>query len=94
MILWHLFLHYTGVSNEQGRWYAFWSAFGSDLGELALLGMAWTLLRKHNCHVKGCWSVVTHHDPDVQAPACRRHHSHRHKRGVAAPVAGEGDATA
>jgi hypothetical protein len=39
------------------------------------------LARKHNCHVKGCKSVLTSNDPEVHAPACRRHHSHRAKHG-------------
>jgi hypothetical protein len=81
-MIWHLFLHYTGSDNVSGPWYGFWSGFGSDLGELVLLGACWTLIRKHNCHVNGCWRVVTQHDPEVHAPACARHHSHRHLRGI------------
>lgn len=69
-----------------GNGYQFWSGIGSDFGEVFLVGAAWTLIRKHNCHVKGCPSIVTHLDPHVHAPACRRHHSYRHRRGVAAPA--------
>lgn len=80
-MLWHLFMHWTGSDNVSGPYYGFWSGFGSDIGEIALLAGIYTLLRKHNCHVKGCKSVITSNDPEVHAPACRKHHSHREKHG-------------
>jgi hypothetical protein len=66
-----------------GNGYQFWSGIaGSFLtslpGWLVAIGL---MARKHNCHVKRCPSVITHHDPAVHAPACKRHHSHRHLRG-------------
>ena len=61
-----------------GWGYQFWSGIGS--GSPILAG-ALLAARKHNCHVKGCWSVITHPDPAVHAPACSRHHSHAHLRG-------------
>lgn len=79
--IFHWFLHYTGSSNVSGPWYGFFSGFGSDLGELTLIGGAYVLIRRHNCHVKGCKSIITHLDPTVHAPACRTHHSHAHLRG-------------
>jgi len=80
-------LHYTGCDNLSGPWYGFWSGFGSDLGELLLLGGLVTLVRHHNCHVKGCWKIG-HIDPAVHAPACGSHHSHRSLRGKIPPEAG------
>ena len=51
---WHAVQHWlavhTGTVNEAGPYYGFWSGFGSDLGELALIGAVYGMLRKHNCH--------------------------------------------
>lgn len=46
----------------------------------------WLHVKRHNCHVDGCRSVLTSTDPAVHAPACRTHHSHGHLHGTA-PVA-------
>ena len=70
------FLHYTGISNEAGPWYGFWSGFGSDIGELAILGGLVTVVRHWNCCVPGCWRLG-HPDPEHGHPACRHHHSRR-----------------
>lgn len=78
----HAFLHYTGSDNPSGPWYGFFSGFGSDLGEITLFGGVIVLLRKHNCHVDGCKSVITSNDPSVHAPACHKHHSFKHKHGI------------
>ena len=62
-----------------GQGYQFWSGIGSDLGELSILiaitAFVWGWYRVHNCHVKGCKSILTHPDPAHGWPACRRHHS-------------------
>jgi hypothetical protein len=60
-----------------GRGYQFWSGIGSDLGEVAIIGGVLAVVRRHNCHVKGCpkliWrrtaagdSVCRHHHPEGQ----------------------------
>jgi hypothetical protein len=81
----HWFMHFTGSDNVSGPFYGFWSGFGSDLGEYVIATSIFSGLifgvRKHNCHVKGCKSVITSNDPEVHAPACRKHHSIRHKHG-------------
>ena len=51
----HWFMHYTGSDNPSGPWYGFWSGFGSDLTEFAILGGLIQFVRHQNCHVKGCW---------------------------------------
>lgn len=61
-----------GISDESGRWYAFWSGFGSDLGELAVVGGLVSLYRKHNCHVRGCFRVGRH--PVDGYIVCAKHH--------------------
>ncbi|MGH2972806.1 MAG: hypothetical protein ACRDNM_05570 [Gaiellaceae bacterium] len=37
---------------------------------------AWifVFLRKHNCHIQGCWRLEWHEDPVTGHPVCRHHH--------------------
>ena len=72
--LWWSFQHFTGMDNVAGRAYGFWSGFGSDLGEITLIGLVAGIIKHQNCHVKGCKSVFTH--PVVGTPfkVCKRHH--------------------
>lgn len=65
-------LHVLGVDNEAGRWYAFWSGFGSDLSEVAIVGAVLGGYRKHNCHVRHCWRIGRHVVDGT--PWCNRHH--------------------
>ena len=88
-MIWHLFLHYTGSDNVSGPWYGFWSGFGSDLGEVTLLGAFIAAYRHKNCHTKGCWRLG-HPDPEHGFPACRKHHSRAEALGADQPTqAGE-----
>jgi hypothetical protein len=73
MFMWHWFLHYTGTNNTSGPWYGFWSGFGSDLGEFAIVGGMFALVRKHTCEVHGCWRLGRHTTAAGHA-VCRRHH--------------------
>ena len=72
------FLHWlavhTGTVNEAGPYYGFWSGFGSDLGELAIIGGLIGIYRKHNCHVKGCWRIGRHPVEGTDFTVCRPHH--------------------
>jgi len=65
------------VLGADGRsWYDFWSGFGADLGQIALVGAGVGLYRKHNCHVKGCWRIgkqPLEHDGATWM-VCHRHH--------------------
>lgn len=72
-MIWHWFLHFTGSDNVSGPWYGFFSGFGSDLGEIVLLGALWSILRKHNCAVHHCWRVGRHKVPGTEHICCRRH---------------------
>jgi hypothetical protein len=49
--LWHWFLTVTGSNNTSGIWYGFWSGFGSDLGEVVLIGGLIQIYRGTRCHV-------------------------------------------
>ena len=61
----HGILYWLGIDDTAGRPYAFWSGFGSDLGELAIVGAIWHHL---NCHQDGCWRIARH-----RVPYCRKH---------------------
>jgi hypothetical protein len=56
------FLHVTGTSDEQGPWYAFWSGFGSDIGEITIAGALIDMARR----------AVVHHR-EVLAQAAQHH---------------------
>ena len=47
------FLDFIGLTSTN-KMYNFWSGFGSDIGELAIVG---ALYRHVNCHEKGCWRL-------------------------------------
>jgi hypothetical protein len=64
-------LHVLGVDDVSGRWYGFWSGFGSDLG---LIVTPLVLLRKHNCHTKWCWRLGRHPVEGKTWTVCRKHH--------------------
>lgn len=65
-------LHWIGVDNETGHAYAFWSGFGSDLGEVALIGAIFGAYHRHACHEPRCWRVGRHTVDGT--PWCNHHH--------------------
>lgn len=70
-------IHIIGIDNEAGRYYAFWSGFGSDIGEVAILGGMAAFYRRHTCHVDSprfCWRWGAHQVVGTPYRACRRHH--------------------
>jgi hypothetical protein len=77
MTLWP-FLHWLaihlGTENEPGVYYGFWSGFGSDVSEFAIILAAIGLFRKHNCHVRGCWRIARHPIEGTPYVVCRKHH--------------------
>ena len=74
-LVWWL-LHVLGVDNASGPAYLFWSGFGSDLGELAIVGGLVAMYRRHNCHVRGCWRIGRHPVEGTPHVVCRHHHPH------------------
>ena len=60
-----------------GPYYNFWSGFGSDLGELTLIGAvgagAYHVARGHNCEVHRCWRIGRH-TTAAGHKVCRLHH--------------------
>jgi hypothetical protein len=73
---WWIEVH-TGTTNEPGPYYGFWSGFGSDLGELALVGGVLSLVRHSNCEVHGCWRLGRH-TTAAGHHVCRKHHPDDH----------------
>jgi hypothetical protein len=69
---------HTGVVDEPGPYYAFWSGFGSDIAEFGLVGAVTTgvyqLVKKYNCHQPGCWRIGNHPAAGGQFYLCWRHH--------------------
>lgn len=72
-------LHVLGVDNVSGQWYGFWSGFA---GDLSILAAPLVLMRKHNCHVRGCPRLGRHPVAGTTYAVCRRHHPDDHPRAV------------
>lgn len=72
-IWWWVEVH-TGTTNEPGPYYGFWSGFGSDIGEVVLIGAIYAGLRKVNCHVKGCFRIGHYEVKGTPYKVCRKHH--------------------
>jgi len=72
---WHWLLTVTGViiPSAGSKWYNFWSGFGSDLGELVIIGSIIGLYRHHNCAVKGCWRIGHHPVAGTPYKTCHKH---------------------
>ncbi len=75
-VWWWVEVH-TGTVNESGPWYGFFSGFGSDIGEVAIIGGLVTVYRRHNCEVHGCWRIGRHQTAGGHH-VCRRHHPDDH----------------
>ena len=71
--IFHVFLNWSGSSNPSGNQYGFWSGFGSDLGEIAILGSIVGLYKHHNCAVKGCVRIAHHPVRGTNLKTCHKH---------------------
>jgi len=76
-ILYWLEIH-TGTVNESGPYYGFFSGFGSDIAEFAILGGVVQFYRQHNCHVKRCKRFKTFKFVEKatgnEYKLCKKHH--------------------
>lgn len=68
------FTHFFGIDNEPGPFYAFWSGFGSDIGEVVLIGGLVQIYRAHTCHDDRCWRLARHPVDGTPYKACKKHH--------------------
>jgi hypothetical protein len=73
-VIWYWIGHWMGIDNGSGPWYLFWSGFGANLGELAIVAGLVSLYLRHNCHVKGCWRIGRHPVEGTTWVVCRKHH--------------------
>jgi hypothetical protein len=85
-LIWHWILNVTGtvIPMTGSKWYNFWSGFGSDLGEIAIIGSLIGLYKHHNCTVKGCPRIGHHPVDGTPYMTCHKHatttvHSRLHK---------------
>lgn len=86
--MWTWLLHFIGVEPRTASTaYNFWSGFGSDLGEVVIIGGIVQMYRKHTCHVDGCWRISRHHVEGTPYIACRKHHPAVPAKVTAAAVA-------
>lgn len=81
--IWDWFLTFSGSNNTSGVQYGFWSGFGSDIGEVVIIGGVVSIFRQHNCHVKGCYRFGKHEVEGTPYKTCKIHH----------PDMGSGDIT-
>ncbi len=51
---------FLGIDTVNGRWYAFWSGFGSDIQEFGIFGLIFLFWRRHNCHELHCLRIGHH----------------------------------
>jgi hypothetical protein len=75
--MFHIFLNWSGSSNPSGNQYGFFSGFGSDLGEVAIIGAVGATYKHHNCAVPRCWRIA-HHKYEIKETkqyTCRMHHT-------------------
>lgn len=64
---------FFGLTNGAGLPYLFWSGIGSDLGEIALLGVVVKAYTHLNCTQKGCWRIAKHPVDGTPYRTCHRH---------------------
>jgi hypothetical protein len=71
----HWLWAHLGLGNGNSAWYLWPSGWGSILIPplLTAAPIVWVLLRKHNCHVHGCWRVGRHPVEGTPFTVCRRH---------------------
>jgi hypothetical protein len=70
--------HILGVDDMSGHWYAWWSGAGSDLGEFGIIAALVANIRRHTCHVHGCWRIGRYLVEGTAHVVCRVHHPDDH----------------
>lgn len=70
----HWLAVHTGTDAPGNKFYNFWSGFGSDLGEVVLIGAVISGWHHVNCHAKGCLRIGRHPVEGTPWKTCRKHH--------------------
>lgn len=73
MDIWNWFLTVTGSNDMSSAWYGFWSGFGADLGEFAIVGGLISVYRQHVCHARRCWRRGRYQVEGTKYRTCRKH---------------------
>lgn len=74
-MIWHALRHVLGLDNPAGGWNTFWAGSGADMiSGTPMMGIAVTLLRRHNCHTKGCWRIARFPVEGQPWTVCAKHH--------------------
>ena len=74
--LWHWIEVHTGTVNESGPYYAWFSGFGSDLGEGTIFASIWMIYRQHKC--KTCPRIAKHRVEGTSYKTCHKHSTKAH----------------
>lgn len=72
----HWLANWLGLTNASGPIYSFWSGVFSDASVLAV---PLVILRKSNCHTKGCLRIGRHPVEGTVFRVCRKHHPEEHQ---------------
>jgi hypothetical protein len=73
------FLHGIGVEpRTPSTAYNFWSGFGSDLSEFAIIGYMAKAAHHANCHTYRCWRLGRHVVANGQYKLCSHCHRQLH----------------
>lgn len=74
-LVWHWLEIHTGIARGgPDPFYNFWSGFGSDIGEVAIIGGIWMGIKKINCHVQRCPRIGHYVVDGTPYKVCRKHH--------------------
>jgi hypothetical protein len=76
---WHWLGYWTGVANEGGKGYGFFSGIGSVIlvgGSVFSVPLVFWL--KHNCHSHRCMRMGRHQVPGTSYLICSHHHKELH----------------
>jgi len=68
---WNWFAVHTGTYNESGPYYGFFSGFGSDIGEITLIGLVLNWYRIHKC--VSCFRLSKHDVKGTHYATCHVH---------------------
>jgi hypothetical protein len=69
------FLWPWGDANS-GRWATFLGGWPQTLEGVGAVAAGYALVRKHNCHIKGCPRIGRHPVDGTNYITCQRHHPH------------------
>lgn len=76
MAFWHQLTWVWGGEGQGGANGTGYLVASGPIGDVFILGAAWALVRKLNCHAKGCWRLGLHRVGGTPYITCRKHHPH------------------